>query len=673
MSTATNVEATAVNTIEWLAAGTTTIVVPVYQRQYRWDIGGCERLLSDIRAVAREDDAHRHFIGSILSAEDGASAESDLILIDGQQRITTLMLLVAALHHAVRDTDQALAAALERVLVRSDAPGRTKLRPHDAWADLYESVVLDRRDDADRESRFDDNYAFFRSQIHVDEVPLIWRGLQKLEHVSITLGAEANAQQIFESLNSTGEPLRDHELIHNYVLMGLTHAEQTEIERDYWLPIEHATGEQIGSFWRHYLVMLTGREVSVTGGRGVYDAFRHEFPRLDVATLRQRAAQWREFAEIYRLLLEPAETPDAAIGAQFASLGTFGRGVYPLVLRLYRDHIHGELAHDELIASLEQLQSLLLRRTIVGVTTDRLVARLCRAAQLGRDELVHAIARITPSDERTRVGLKYSALPHARYVLGRMSGVGAEAGWDLEHIAPTAPGDDWSPDGIRRWAELSDDEQNSFRALAPTLGNLALLEESLFERAFDAAYPAKRAVYGDSALALTREVADAEVWSTAAIARRTEQLTERFLQVWRRPAVASIDDDNLTPILDAKQRRGWPRGWEREFDYVEFRGEHWEVKDIRYLFHRIFQRLWAESPASRQSVMDFSARRGGPVYPAMAWNGQWDRLSADEDSPFLYMGWDSRYMLAAVQGVLEEAGWASEVFLKYSYIGDAMR
>ncbi len=71
--------------------------------------------------------------------------------------------------------------------------------------------------------------------------------------------------------------------------------------------------------------------------------------------------------------------------------------------------------------------------------------------------------------------------------------------------------------------------------------------------------------------------------------------------------------------------------------------------------------------------MDFSARRGGPVYPAMAWNGQWDRLSADEDSPFLYMGWDSRYMLAAVQGVLEEAGWASEVFLKYSYIGDAMR
>lgn len=184
MATATNVEAHAVGTIEWLSAPGTAIVVPVYQRQYRWDIGGCERLLADIRAVAGQDAAHRHFIGSILSAQD--SSETDLILIDGQQRITTIMLLVAALHHTVRDTDPGMAAELERVLVRADDPARTKLRPHDAWAHLYESVVLDRDQDADRESRFDDNYAFFRSQVHADEAARIWRGLQRLEHVSIT-------------------------------------------------------------------------------------------------------------------------------------------------------------------------------------------------------------------------------------------------------------------------------------------------------------------------------------------------------------------------------------------------------------------------------------------------------------------------------------------------------
>lgn len=414
MSTATNVEATAVNTIEWLAAGSTTIVVPVYQRQYRWDIGGCERLLSDIRAVAGEDDAHRHFIGSILSAEDGSAADSDLILIDGQQRITTLMLLVAALHHAIRDTDSAMAAALERVLVRSDAPDRTKLRPHDAWADLYESVVLDRRDDADRESRFDDNYAFFRSQIHVDEVPAIWRGLQKLEHVSITLGARANAQQIFESLNSTGEPLRDHELIHNYILMGLSHAEQVDVEARFWVPIERHTGEAIGAFWRHYLVLVTGREVAANGEHGVYSAFRQSFPRVDVDHLQADAAEWRHYAEIYGTLLDPSREQDPEIARQLRHVNTFGRSSYPLVMSAYSDHLRGVIDRAELIETLEWLQALFLRRALVNLPAERLVARLCRARRDGRDALARAFARITPSDERVSAVVKYSELPTPR-------------------------------------------------------------------------------------------------------------------------------------------------------------------------------------------------------------------------------------------------------------------
>ena len=133
MATATNITATAVNTIRWLSAANTTIVVPVYQRQYRWDIGGCEQLLADIRAVADSDDLHRHFIGSILSA--GSTASEELVLIDGQQRITTLMLLIAALHHTVQGQqfgDHALAAELEQVLVFAGDGSRTKLRPHRA-------------------------------------------------------------------------------------------------------------------------------------------------------------------------------------------------------------------------------------------------------------------------------------------------------------------------------------------------------------------------------------------------------------------------------------------------------------------------------------------------------------------------------------------------------------
>lgn len=670
MSNATNVEATAVNTIGWLSAPETTIVVPVYQRQYRWDIGGCEQLLADIRAVSESEDRHTHFIGSILSSQNSDPDEAALVLIDGQQRTTTLMLLVAALHHTVRDTDPELAAELERVLVRADDPGRTKLRPHREWADVFESVVLDRRSPADamRESRFDDNYAFFRSQVQADEAPRIWRGLQKLEHVAITLGADANAQQTFESLNSTGAPLRDHELIHNYVLMGLTHAEQTEIEEEYWLPIERATGEQIGAFWRHYLIMLTGREVVIEGERSVYEAFQRSFPRLELASLRTHAAEWREYAEVYRTLLDPSLEPDAELARHLGYVGVFGKGMYPLVMGAYRDYRAGALDRGTLIEILEHIQSLLLRRKVIGLPTERLVARLCRAREDGHDALVLAIARITPSDERVRVSLKYGELPNPEYVLGRLAGVADLDEVGVDHIFPLAPSDEWTGDGERAWTDLTEDEQNAHRALAPTLGNLTLIEHELAERSFGVtSFPAKRDdVYARSGIEMTRELAEASSWGTTEIGARTERLVQAFVEVWKRPAVVLIDDDGLTPILDAKLRRGWPQGWQREFEYVEYRGEHWEVYDVKYLFNRIFKRLWADD---RQVVVDYSAGRGGPIYPAKSWNGQWDQL---DDEHFLYMGWDSKYMLSAVQGLLDDAGIAAEVFVKYSYIGNVM-
>ncbi len=669
MDAATNVDATAVNTIRWLSAPETTIIVPVYQRQYRWDIGGCEKLLSDIRSVADSEETQTHFLGSILSTAGTDADAGDLVLIDGQQRITTLMLLVAALRHTVEDHDPELAAQLERVLVRASDTAHTKLLPHREWAHVYESVILDRRPaDADqRESRFDDNYAFFRSQIPAEEAARIWRGLQRLEHVSITLGMDANAQQTFESLNSTGEPLRDHELIHNYVLMGLSHAEQSEIEDSFWLPIEENTGESIGTFWRHYLVMTTGREIDTGDGRGVYDTFRQRFPRLTIDLLRTHATEWREYSDVYRTLLEPATAPDPDIARQFGYLNTFGRGMYPLAMRAYHEHLQGTADKETLITTLERIQSLLIRRTTVGLSNDRLVARLCRARVKGPDRLLSAIARITPSDERVRVALKYSDLPHAAYVLGRIGGVDSLSGLEVDHVFPLAPADTWSGDGERVWADLSEDEQNSHRALAQTLGNLALLEQPLAESAMDASYPLKRDTsYTQSSVSTTRELTDTPTWGTAAIAERTARLTAEFLRIWKRPATVDIDDDGLTPILDGRRRRGWPHGWDREFEYVEYRGEHWEVYDVKSLFNRIFKRLWADS---REHVVAFSARRGGPIFEAQAWRGHWDTL---DDAHFLYMGWDSHYMLTAVQGVLEEAGLASEVFVKYSYIGQAM-
>lgn len=665
MTTATNIEATAVNTLSWLASLDATIVVPVYQRQYRWDIGGCEQLLSDVRAVADSDPHHMHFIGSVLSSTDGDG--DDLVLIDGQQRITTLMLLIAALHHTVQHDDTELAGVLERVLTGPD--GRTKLRPHEAWADVFESVVFDDRpaDGSLRDSRFDDNYAFFRSKISRGDAAHIWRGLQKLEHVAITLGAGANAQQIFASLNSTGEPLRDHELIHNYVLMGLSHAQQRQIEEEFWLPIERNTGASIAAFWRHYMVMLTGREVAASGDHGVYGEFRSRFPRLDVDTLRRHAAHWRASSEVYRTLLEPESETDAELSQRLRQLAVVGKGMNPLVMRALMELRSGEAERETVLRTLDAVQTLLLRRAVAGLPLDRLVARLCRARDESESALTAAIARITPSDERMRAALRFAELPHPAYVLARLAGIEDSREFAVDHIAPLSPAATWSGDGERVWADYTDDEQNSHRALAKTLGNLALLEDELALRVLDASFVDKRdRAYARSAVAQTRALADVGAWDTTGIAARARVLTERFIEVWPRADIVGIDDDGLTPVLDAVLRRGFPPGWQREFAYVEYRGEHWEVPDVKYLFNRIFKRLWADD---RDSVVRFSARRGGPVYGSKAWNGQWDAL---DEAHFLYMGWDLHYMLSAVQGVLDEAGFAPEVFVKYSYIGNAM-
>ena len=153
MVSARNIDATAVNTIAWLSAGETSIVVPVYQRQYRWDIGGCEQLLADIRAVAAPTTARRTSSARSCRRRAPTATPRELVLIDGQQRITTLMLLIAALHHTVAATIPRSPPSSSGCWCARTTRARTKLRPHRAWAEVFESVVLDRRGAGRRAAR----------------------------------------------------------------------------------------------------------------------------------------------------------------------------------------------------------------------------------------------------------------------------------------------------------------------------------------------------------------------------------------------------------------------------------------------------------------------------------------------------------------------------------------
>ena len=218
-----------------------------------------------------------------------------------------------------------------------------------------------------RESRFDDNYAFFRSQIpRGGGAAASGAACSGWSTSSITLGTDANAQQIFESLNSTGEPLRNHELIHNYVLMGLSHA-AAERDRGRVLGADRARtpASSIGSFWRHYLVMTTGREVDTGAGRG---RVRHVPARVPAARLRAAARARRRVAGVLRRCTASCSIrrrrPTRSSPASSSYVNTFGRGMYPLVMRAYHDYTQGGADKATLIGTLERIQSLLLRRTV---------------------------------------------------------------------------------------------------------------------------------------------------------------------------------------------------------------------------------------------------------------------------------------------------------------------
>lgn len=659
--TFTNVTAGAVNTVEWLSMANTSIAVPIYQREYRWEIDACEQLLADIRAVGKGGERQTHFFGSILHTTTSVGAVNERMLVDGQQRVATLMLLVAALNDRLGSADEEIAGALRRVLLLDPTrTSRTRLRLRQEGARELDGIVFGGPlpDVKVAVSHLRDNYGFFLSEIRGDALE-VWDGVQKLEHVAIRLEEHANPQQVFESLNSTGAPLRNHELIHNYVLMGLTYAQQAELEDSFWIPIEQNTGDALDSFLRDYLILRTGRDSDFAGDRGVYNVFKREFPAPQFESLTTQAAEWKAYSEVYRILLDPAQGAEKDVARQLSYINTFGTAMYPLLLCVYRDYQLHQIDKTALLEILEQLQSLYLRKMVVGATRDHLAAQLCRKRQQ-YGYPIRAITRRTPSDERVREALKHRPLPHAEYVLHRIDEPG-DFELQIEHIFPQFQRDTWSADGNRQWVAFSEMERAKYNEILPTIGNLALLEPGLNAAASNKPFVDKKAFYDRSGVPSTKGLSHTASWDLESIAERTRILTDRFLEIWKRPSGPVTDDpDHLVPILDVEKKFGFYEGWRTEFEYAVFHGEVWEERNLKTLYRRVFKRLW---DTNRTQVLKYNLSHGGPVFQTAEPNRQFDALPG---SHYLFMGLFPQYMLAEIQGLLDELDMADDMFVKYS-------
>ncbi|HCE3068941.1 DUF262 and DUF1524 domain-containing protein [Vibrio vulnificus] len=554
-------------------------IIPIYQRQYSWTQEQCEQLWKDIvRAGTTELEAH--FIGSVVYVERGLYSHSDvpqLLVIDGQQRLTSTTLLIAALVSELnaRSADNTSviegtnAKKLKKYYLCNDAED----------GDLYYKLLLTKADDKelraiiDNEAKHDDdatsrviqNYQFFKdklSRLGNEKVSEIYLGLQKLLIVDIALDRERdNPQLIFESLNSTGLDLSQADLIRNFVLMGLEPKQQNTLYERYWFPMESDFGNGeyswlFNQFMRDYLTLKTNKPPRIND---VYEAFKKyvSSSHLDIEDV---VADVRKHAQFYIAFSLEQEKEQKLLEA-FQDLNAYKVDVsYPLILELYHDYDSQILTLDEFIECVRLIESYVFRRYVCDIPTNSLnktfasFARSIRKSsylESFKAELISLSSyRRFPSDSELNRCLQHKDMYNVRsraYWLRRLENYDKKErisveNYTIEHVLPQ------NKNLSSQWQiALGDDWQSIQEEYVHTIGNLTLTgyNSELSDRFFTE----KRDMEGgfaSSPLTLNQSLRDHDTWNKESIQARSKLLADKMQTVWRYP--------NLSPeILEKYQ------------------------------------------------------------------------------------------------------------------------
>ena len=571
--------------VSLLTSANQRMVIPVYQRAYSWDEEQCRQLWDDIVAVGRRSSG-THFTGSVvmvLGGEFSASGVNKLLIIDGQQRITTLSLLITAMAEFARKQPEKLThVSYEEIidsgyLVLKYKKGEDHYRLTLSQGDEKTLCsVLDHLENPDvkvasESHRIVDNLALFRTWLsNIDDPNVVWDGIQRLEIVAITLSqGQDNPQLIFESMNSTGKDLSTADLVRNFVLMGLPMDEQEDLYANYWRTIEETLGadsydEVFDEFLRNWLTVINAPASIAT--RDVYRLFKRHVTDNGYDKPGQMAnllKEIRRYAEHYSCITAGA-CEDKELRVLLARIRALDVTVVnPLLMSLFEDYRDGALSHDDLASILRTAESYLFRRAVCDVATNSLnkffssvIARLATVREDGGDirEAFEAIllgedgtARRMPSDTEFERALKTRdcyAFKRGFYLLTTL-----ENSWHtkdpldfsggtftIEHIMPQ------NALASAEWREtLGPDCENIHEELVNTLGNLTLTAYN--PELSDASFAEKKAHlkggFDKDYLVISKELHEVEAWGEGAIRKRAARLAARALEVWPRPELSA--------------------------------------------------------------------------------------------------------------------------------------
>lgn len=558
------------------------LTIPIYQRTYSWSLENCEQLWNDILRVGALPQVNAHFIGSIVYVEADLQTvgnPSALLVIDGQQRVTTATILLEALARAIGDDEPEDGFTARKIrnyyLLDPEETGERRHKLILTQTDKTTLLALTSQQpipDA-RSIRVMENFNFFSERIgRLDGKQLrdLCRGFAKLMIVEVALQrGQDNPQLIFESMNSTGLALSQADLIRNFVLMGQTPNEQTRLYQSYWRPMEERFGQEayqwaFDGFMRHYLTLKTRRIPNINA---VYREFK-TYLAEQVSGVEPVLADILAHAGYYAAMALEQEK-DPALASAFAGLRELRVDTaYPLLLELYHDYATSRLSHADLLACVRLIEGHVLRRAVCGVPTNMLNKTFAAFAQnLDKDHYLDAVqARFAglsgrsrfPDDAEFQHSLcrnhLYSLRP-LKFILKRFETHGRKEpvsfeGLTIEHILPQNKDlkQEWIDDLGPDWQAIQDQWLH-------TLGNLTLTGYNSEYK--DHPFLTKRDISGgfaESPLRLNRELGKLGVWNEASIKKRGEQLAEMALGIWPMPkpldttlgAMPDVADDEET-------------------------------------------------------------------------------------------------------------------------------
>ena len=540
-------------------------VIPIYQRTYSWTDKQCQQLWDDILRAGASDNISVHFIGSIVYVEQSLSQvshQAPLLVIDGQQRLTTVSLLIEALARALGDSEPVegfSATKLRHYYLTNPLEGGEryfKLLLSQTDNETLKSIIKNTEQPKDYSLRVTKNFNLFSELLtkQKGELEQVCRGLSKLVVVDIALSRDQdNPQLIFESMNSTGKELSQADLIRNYILMGLDPELQTRLYNEYWRPMElefgqEAYGTQFDSFMRHYLTVRTGE---IPREREVYETFKEYSRTMPVqsAGLESLVQEIRAFARYYCAIALSREQ-DPVLSLAFHDLRELKVYVaYPFMLELYHDYFTGLLSATDFASAIRLIEAYVFRRAVCEVPTNSLNLTFATFGKaLEKDRYLESIQahflmlpsyRRFPGDDEFKHDLCVRDVynfRNSRYLLRRLENFGRKERvlvdeYTIEHILPQ------NPELSTSWQQaLGPDWQQVQQQWLHTIGNLTLTGYN--SEYSDRPFVEKRDMAGgfnQSPLKLNAGLGQLAQWDQSAIQERANRLADQALTVWATP------------------------------------------------------------------------------------------------------------------------------------------